>query len=246
MKNLLLALMFGGFASQPAAAQISWQPNFNMVANINNAVVLNPCAYDDCKDDKAKPQKTQPAAQRPAALATLAQLNFVPSPALRKRNFATFVDKMRPGNPAGAEQMAKMFASSDLIDQVGKSIAPTGLRTNNVADAFALWWATTWSASRGKADDKTRAQMQSVRALVVKVMLTDPGVSRATAAQKQEFAEGLFIQSLLLDTAVKQARGNQGNLALLARTARQAAQAAGLNLDVMNLTANGFVPVDQR
>ena len=244
MRAIKLALLIAGFAiSSSASAQISWQPNFNMVADINNAVVLNPCAGDQCEDDDAQSQR--PASKdnpRTAVAATAADLTFVPSLALRKRNFAAFDDNMRASNPAGAEQIT----ATDLIDQAGKAIAPAGLQTNNVADAFTFWWTTAWSTSRGNIDEKTRAEMQAVRAQVVKSMLTDSAFARATAAQKQEFADDLFVRSQLLNRILKDPRASEANLASLALTARQAALAAGFDLDMMELTANGFVPVNQR
>ena len=242
----LFACLAGLALASPLAAQISWQPNFNMVANINNAVVLNPCADDGCKGDKAQPRRGQPDAARPRPnpLAAQAQLTFVASPVLRKLNLAAFVDGMRPGDSAGAAQMAKMFASTDMIEPLGNAIAPTGLKTNNVADAFTLWWTTALNASRGRSDSSSRAQIQSVRAQVVKTMLGDQRIARATAAQKQEFAEDLFVKSRLLNTAVTEAQGNPDDLASLARTARKTALATGLDLDTMELTADGFVSVD--
>ena len=235
---LALSLLILGAIPNTAHAQ----QLMNFITRTTIPIVIQ-CPGCNARNQEKKSPNSRPLAVRPkpAALASAAQLSFVPSPALRQRNYAAIVDKMRPRDAEAADQMAEMFASTDMIDQVAREIAPAGLQTNSVADAFTFWWATTWSVSREQPESGSRAALQSVRAQVVNIMLADQGIARATAAQKQEFAEDLFVKSRLLNTAVKEAQGNPDDLASLARTARKTALAAGLDLDTMELTEAGFV-----
>jgi hypothetical protein len=49
--------------------------------------------------------------------------------------------------------MEALFASSDIIGAIGQAMATIGLKTNNVADAYAVYWVAAWQASRGDMSD---------------------------------------------------------------------------------------------
>jgi hypothetical protein len=169
-------------------------------------------------------------------------LNFRPSLVLRKRNLTEFISKTRADNPEGAAQMEKLFASVDVIGTVAKGIAPYGLRTDNLADAYAVYWANAWLGSRGRSDNFEKTQILAVRSQAVSALLATPAVASASNEQKQEMAEALLVQAALIGSAVTGAKSDPALMAKVKASIAQGAKAMGLDLYTMTLTPNGFVP----
>jgi hypothetical protein len=169
------------------------------------------------------------------------RLDFRVSASRRQQNLAQFVEKTRATDPQGAAQMAKLFASTDVIEVMGQDLAPYGLRVDNVADAYTVYWTNAWLGAHGRQDNVSKAQVDAVKNQTMMALSATPQVATATDAQKQELAEALLIQAALIEAAVKQATSDP---ALLAQTQAAIAQGAnnfGLDLYQMNLTPQGFV-----
>ena len=66
--------------------------------------------------------------------------------------------------------------------------------------------------------------------------------ARATSAQKQEFAEALLVQALLIGAAKDQAGGDRAKLRQVSAAVEKGARATGLDLRAMTLTEEGFGP----
>lgn len=230
-------------ASAPAQAQISWQPNFNLAPTMMQAVVLNPCSDGSCENEsKSRPPRKSAQPSPPAANPAL--LVFTPNLATRKRNIAGFVAKTRAQSPEGADQMAQMFASTDVFAAMAQGLAPTGLRIDNVADAYAAYWISAWEAAHGITGSTTsRAQAQGVKAQASRALLATPEFTKASAAQKQEFAEALLIQTALISASAEAAANDPAQMEAVGVAVRTGAKAMGLDLDAMTLGNTGFVPL---
>lgn len=70
-----------------------------------------------------------------------------------------------------------------------------------------------------------------------------PELVDADDATKQEMAESLLIQAALIIAAQEGAAHNPALMQKLADAVRQGAKASGLDLDAIQLTDTGFVPV---
>ena len=169
------------------------------------------------------------------------RLTFAPSSAERRKNFAQFIARPRKRDPEGAARLEKLCASRDVIGQINREMAAYGFQANNVADAYAAWWINAWLASRGRTGDPTRRQIDAVRAQAAHAMTTLPQMATASDAVKQEMTEAYLVQTALIGSMIEQAHGNPGHLHQLATAVRKGARAAGLDLDAMELTDNGFV-----
>jgi hypothetical protein len=169
------------------------------------------------------------------------RLSYTPSAARRKEFMKTFVAKMRTQDPQTAAGMEKLIAQKDLIAEMGKIMAPYGLRTDNVADAYTLWWVASWHASRSQEFKPNRSQLQAVKAQASRALSVAMKSSKITDATRQQFAEACLMQALLIDGALEKAQGNPSQLKEVARHVSQGARASGLNLAVMELTPKGFV-----
>lgn len=178
-----------------------------------------------------------PPVQRAAKLT-----RYTPSAERRRDNLARFVAKTRAKDPVGAARLQALAASSDIIGAMGKQLAPFGLRTDDVADAYAAWWISAWLASRGRTDLPTRDQIAAVKAQAAQALGSTPAFAGASDATKQEIAEAHLIQAALIESYMEKGRGDQKRLRGIAEAVRQGARRSGLDLDSMELTSNGFVP----
>jgi hypothetical protein len=173
-------------------------------------------------------------------------LFYQPSIARRATNLANFVKKSRATDPVGAAEMARLFASTDIIEAIGQAIAPAGLKVNNVADAYSVYWTSAWNASRGSTKTPSRAQMTSIKQLVANAISVTPAFISANESQKQEYAEALLIQAALIDAAVEKAGNDASQLRAVAKAVRQGAKASGFDLDSVTLTDEGFVESNRK
>lgn len=221
---------FGGFIPDPPAT--AWLPCAD-----------GSCDDEDPVDDGGAAGIVVPA--EPAARSSDAPaadgLTFVSSAERRAQNLTKFVARTRARSPAQAAPLQQMLSSPDIIGQIGEAVAPLGLLANNVADAYALYWISAWNGANGIETPPDHVQIQAVRRQAAAALSARPDITGADNAFKQEMAEGLLLQSLLIDQTIAGAKADPATLAQVATAIRQGASATGLELDRMDLTANGFV-----
>ena len=187
-------------------------------------------------DAQAEPE---PPATSPASASSL---RFTATTDRRAANLASFVQKTKAVDPAGAEQLETLFASSDIIALMEQELSKVGLHTDNLADAYALWWINCWSAVHAEFSTPDRATIDAVRGQAARALVTGGKTAEISDALKQQFAEAMLVQALLLDSALQQAKGNPAQLELLATAANAGAKGMGLDMENMILTPEGFVP----
>lgn len=194
-----------------------------------NGLVTNQTAITQATIGRNATRATQgdPALQSKhgaEASAASAHTSFKAPPARRQADYAQFVAKSCVADPESAAGLAATL-KSDPIAQMGPELAKYGLRTDDVADAYTVYWTEAWAAAHGVTREDSREQAQAVRRQAAAAILATSEFARATDAQKQEFADALLVQALLVAAAV-----------------RQGAKATGLDLDAMTLTDEGLVP----
>ncbi|WP_026868649.1 DUF6683 family protein [Inquilinus limosus] len=182
------------------------------------------------------------AQPRPGQEVDAASFRYRPDLARRRANLARFVDRSRAADPQGADNLAALFAQGDLIERMRPELAKYGLVIDNLADAYTVWWISAWQASQGRTDDVSAATAAAVRRQVVQSMASTPALRTAGDAAKQEMAEALLVQGVLLAGALEQAKGDREQMAAVSRAAVQGARGMGLDLSAMTLTEAGFVP----
>lgn len=169
-------------------------------------------------------------------------LVYTSSAARRKDNLASFVERSR-GSPETAASLRQMLASVDVIGEMQRAIEPVGLSVSNVADAYAVWWMSSWGAAHGDPTTPNRATAQAVRAQAARAIMAMPEFGRADDAAKQEYAEALIVQAAMIDGLLERYRTDPVMGPKVAASARQGARASGLDLDTMTLTERGFIAV---
>lgn len=169
---------------------------------------------------------------------------YIPSKARRAANLASFVAKSRAADPKGADDLAQLVASRDIIEEMRAPLAKYGMRIDNLADAYTVWWIGAWQATRGSTDDPSQAATAAVKQQVMRTMASVPEFANANDSLKQSMSEALFMQALLLGVGLEQAKGNAAQTKAIGRAAAEGARGMGLDLAAMTLTDEGFKPVN--
>jgi hypothetical protein len=178
-----------------------------------------------------------------APLASNSSFNYSADTKQRKVNLDRYIRDLSTKDPVGAQSLATLFKSVDIIDQIGKEIAPHGLKVTNVADAYAIYWINAWEAAHGIVGKKEiTTRVVAVRNQALRAFNSTPTFASATNANRQEFAEMLLIQALLISANMESAENNEPLQRQLSIAIKQGATAMGLDLDAMTLTDQGFVP----
>ena len=141
--------------------------------------------------------------------------------------------------------MEQLFASTDVLAQLDGELAKQGLSVANVADAYTVWWITVWEAANGVSSPTARATIDAVKRQAAGALLAVPAFATASDADKQNLAESLLVQAMLLEAMNDTYREDATVGPQLRAAAAQGARGMGLDLSAMTLTADGFVMAKQ-
>ncbi len=177
-------------------------------------------------------------------LGSISGLNFISSVAIRRNNYARLVEEIRITDPAAAQKLERLFATTDVVDRIGKAMATKGLKPNNVADAYAIYWTNAWLNLNDRREDLPDKQMMAVRTQSANALLATPQFRSLTNAQKQEIAESMLVRVVLISAAIDSAKSDPSQLANVKIAIAKGAKEFGLDLDRMTLTSQGFRPID--
>ncbi|MGB3471690.1 MAG: DUF6683 family protein [Erythrobacter sp.] len=180
-----------------------------------------------------------PATQTPTAANM--DFSYRYSKARTRKNLKTFVD--RTENPAAKAELKKVLdAQPTVFDDLRAAIGSYGLDTHDVADAYALWWINAWLVANKRGEDPDKGTIAMVKQQTRNAFAATPDFARTTDEQRQEYAEALLLQATMLSSAFEQRLNEPAMLDQLADAASKGAKASGLDLSLMTLTKQGFVP----
>jgi len=238
-RGLIMTLML--CAATPALAQDGWGwsiiiPSVTGTDQLGTVLRENRAQQEA---DAAGQSSAPPAAKAPAA--ATASLRYAPSKQRRAKNLGDFVARARKVDPAGAKQLETLFASGDIIDQADQQLRTKNLRADDLADVYTVWWITAWQATRGITDDTSDATNEAVRRQSRDALIEVGLLANAGDAIKQEMAESLLLNAMLLEAALEQAKGQPDLMPAVNKAATQGARRFGLDLASMELTDRGFV-----
>jgi hypothetical protein len=180
----------------PAAAQdgVDWG---GLMAGIAHGTATDQAAQQSVASRRST------TAPKPAPATSTAKLTYTPSLERRRANLAQFIERSRRKDPQGAAQLEKELGSGDVFAKMGQALSPYGMRIDNVADAYAIWWLDAWLASRQRNDTPPARQIKAVRAQAARAIASLPEMARASDAVKQEMAEAYLIQTLVLGSIME-------------------------------------------
>lgn len=217
-----------------ANAQLIFIPPYNPgLQLLNDSIKGNPNQIsEEDEDTRSSTPSIQPST-----------VNFLytPSKARTRQNLAAFAAKARSVDPTGAAQMEQLFANTDIIGEIDKAMRPMGLRADNVADAYAVWWVASWEAVNQKDAGDSASIYGAVKKQVENALGATPQFASASDTLKQEMAESLLIQAAMIDAHRDAAAGDPSQQAALAKAVNQGAKQMELDLTKLDLTENGFV-----
>ncbi len=221
-----------------ATAQM-FVPSFDM-GPIMVGQALQPMV--DRAEDEARGQSGSASSPKRARAPASVDLTYTPSLTRRRENYAQFVAKTRKADPAGADQLAAMLNQTDVIAAMGPPLTKFGLRTDNVADAYSIYWMNAWQAAHGDTTQYGRETISAVKAQAARAIGATAKFAEATESNKQELAEAFLIQGAMIEAFQLKFKAAPDLMRRLGDTVRKGAKATGIDLDAMTLTSKGFVP----
>lgn len=251
MKRLSLAVIL---IAGSASSQVPMQMPMPMIADWSYAgtvsqqiftnslseIMLKQTLERSTTDDQADGSPTSNSLVE-AKSARPVQLGFSPSLKRRQANYASFVERSRKIDPAGAGQLAETL-KMDPVAMMKPELAKVGLSVDDVADAYTVYWVEAWQAVHGISGASSRATAQAVRRQAADAIAATPEFATATPAQKQEFAEAMLVQALLIGAAKEQAGGDRAKLRQVSAAVEKGARASGFDLRAVTLSEEGFGP----
>lgn len=239
----VLAPLLGFFGlAAPAAAYVP--PPINIAAPFSTAK-MQKNLLDRRQGQKATSNAltapNAPALTAPATTYESSDFTYRPDAARTQANLKKFIE--RTPNPKGKAELQKLIsAQPTIVDDIGNAIRPYGMDPHNVADAYAMWWMNAWLASERRNDDPDRTTIEAVKQQVYAAFAATPDFAGTSDAQRQEYAEALMVQAMIIGSIAEAAEGNPALQEQLAQTARQGAKDSSLDLSLMTLTPQGFAP----
>lgn len=232
---IMAGVVCGSQLTAPASAQYYGygfpSPSLNIITNsvANQAFtqsVLNPPAKDSPRAPTANP----------------ATLRFTPNLAVRQKNFAAWITQARAlnGDAAASSLGAVLSPDANIIKVSAGVIAPLGLRTDHIADAMAFYLIAHWMAARGTTDVPTHAQATALSRQISGTMLSKGDIPAMASAKKQELAEQMLVQAMLIAGAMQGAEGNAAATADISRQAVATLKEMGIDAAAVMLGPNGF------
>jgi hypothetical protein len=171
---------------------------------------------------------------------------YIPSEPRRRANIARMVASIKTKDVGGAAQVEQDFAAKDVFSSLGEQLSPMGLRVDDVSHAYAAWWVQTWLLANSDFTEQSRSQFKAV----VKQSAVSIGANESFLlldnAQKQEMADWLWIQTMLMASALETVKQDPAQRSAYAKEARNIARQSGMDIDAVRLTSDGFVPARAR
>lgn len=168
--------------------------------------------------------------------------SFKPSLEARQRYLRQFVERIRQQDPESAKSLERLIVEHDVIEDLQKNLSTYGLVVNNLVDAYTVWWVSAWFAAQGKLLSLDYQTAQAVKKQATEALINSKAFDKTSDLMKQELAETLFMQAILLEAAVEQAKADPLALYQLSESVKADAKKAGLALETMSLTPQGFIP----
>jgi hypothetical protein len=228
------------FSASAANAQYTYTPPVYTPLQSITSDVSYQGVMSIVKEDTNNAEAVEKGASAQNVSNNSAKLLYTLSASRTRKNLQTFADKTRANDPAQADKMEELFASTDIMGLMGDAMRSIGLSRSNAADAFAVYWVGAWQAANGRTDTPSAETFKAVAAQAARGLSQSPEFAAADDAQKQEMAEALMLQAAMIDGHMEEAAGNAAQLKAVGKAVKQGASASGLELDTMTLTEDGF------
>jgi hypothetical protein len=227
--TIILLLAF----ATPVTAQ--YTPLFNFITRTSIPIVIQ-CPGCSAANRNKRPKTTKTTVTK----AEIGKFSYNPSAAVRQRVITRLAEDVRAKDPDAAQKLEQNFISNDIIGQMNKIMVTSGLNSNNLADAYAFYWANAWQAFSGRNENLSKTEIVAIRSQTARILLATPQLLTATDAQKQEIAELMLIQAVFVSGSIDGAKSDPTQLSNAKASIAKGAKSFGLDFDRMTLTPQGF------
>lgn len=176
-----------------------------------------------------------------------ADFSYRRDPSITATVEADILDGARQQDPRAADELADAFRRTDIVAEFDRGMSGYGLDGNDLADAFTAYWLINWMvANRIPGDgsqNPSRGEVQAARDQLALAMTRNPGVRGMSAAERQQLAESLVYNFVILDAAHTQASqpGHESEFEELSNVWRlHGRRILGVDLRELDLTRQGF------
>ena len=134
------------------------------------------------------------------------------------------------------------FASQDTFAGLDKVISVYGLKSNNLADTLTVFLDTLREAANGKDENVTRKQALAVRDQMALILLASPETASLTDPKKQELADALILNTLVVAAAFEAAKAGDPSVKreLADQIQAMVKTSLGIDLRAVRLTDEGY------
>jgi hypothetical protein len=248
MRIKLVLLSLGLLCSSAQAnAQFDIVSHMNVVFRNSDIQIQHDVSKEITSDYIAKSErrgndKNNPT---PRPKADHASLSFMPNIQRRKDYFNALLAQYDQEAPDSSAQLRPfLFGENDgdIIQKIQKQVgAQYGLKTNNIADAYALYWISAWEAANGIFDSPTPpAQMKAVKTQVANILSSSSLITDETDANKQAYAENLLTQAAIVGSYGSHVNADPANMPKVRAAVVANAAAQGVDIEAFILTPTGF------
>jgi hypothetical protein len=163
-----LAILLIVASAAPATAQST--PLFNFLTRTTIPIVIQ-CPGCNAANKNNRPVTPRPAPQPPeTSTAGIGSLTYEYSDEVRQRVVGQVIESLRVDSPDTAERLERAFIANDVIGRVHEDMAEFGLDDNNLADAYAFYWANAWQVFSGRSQEPSDSEIMAVRSQTARIL----------------------------------------------------------------------------
>jgi hypothetical protein len=168
-------------------------------------------------------------------------LKYTPSAELSKENLAKFYKGLNDTSPGLGTQLEQGLAGQDVFALLDTELAKYGVNPNNLGDAMAIYWLSSWMGINGRFEDPTIAQVAGTRKMVEVSMSHAPSIAKLSDADKQSSAQGLLLQVMLNEMMIESVKADAAALKKIQGDLATAVKAStSFDASLFELTPNGL------
>jgi hypothetical protein len=171
-------------------------------------------------------------------------LPYTRDPVLSSKLREAFLADFAQQTPDPAERMRAITQQTDFVQLVAAFIQLQGLDSGSMENLIALWYGQSWAIAHQKPLP-TAQQYQAIAAQVQRHFHKSPVFKNMDNASRQVFFEQQAYPLFLLNSNYTGylKRGNTETLSRMAATTREGFKKMGLDLQNLQLTSRGLVPL---
>jgi hypothetical protein len=169
-------------------------------------------------------------------------LKYTPSAKLSAENLTKFFSSLNELSPGMGTQLEQGLAGQDLFAQLDQELTKYGVRPNDMGDAMAVYWLSTWFAVNGRTDDPTPAQISGTRKMVQDALVKVPDIAKLSNDDKQATAQGFLLQLFLNEIVLEGVKSDPAALKKVHGDMLAAAKTmSGFDAALFDMSPSGLV-----